>query len=42
MVSWEGIEPTKFDSMRKAAKAIGIRKGSLGMQLTLAKFHLEI
>ena len=33
MFSSEGMEPTKFNSMRKAAKAIGIRggEGSLGM-----------
>ena len=27
VVSLKGMEPTKFDSMRKAAKAIGIREG---------------
>ena len=27
VVSLEGMEPTKFDSMRKATKAIGIGEG---------------
>ena len=27
MVSSGGMEPTKFDSMRKAAKAIGVGEG---------------
>ena len=27
MVSLEGMEPSKFDSMRKAAKAIGVEEG---------------
>ena len=27
MVSSKGMEPTKFDSIRKAAKAIGVRQG---------------
>ena len=27
MVSLQGMEPTKFDSMRKVAKAIGIGEG---------------
>ena len=27
MVSLEGMKPTKFESMRKAAKAIGVEEG---------------
>ena len=31
------MEPTEFDSMRKAAKAIGVGEGALGMQITMGK-----
>ena len=43
VVSSEGIGPsTKFDSMRKSAKAIGIGEGSLGMQGAMGEILKEI
>ena len=42
MVSLEGMEPTKFDSMGKGTKANGVGEGSLSMQGTMVKISLTL
>ena len=39
-VSLEGMEPTKFDSMRKATEAIGVGEGVIRYPKTMGKISL--
>ena len=41
VISLEGMEPTKFGSMRKATKAIAVEEESLSMQGTMGKISFR-